>query len=540
MDEILFCGEKVLLKTSLTEESFAKTKFSRFLDESGFLVTKAKNGTFVFSPWKFTGTKSNAEDDVFFEGESFYGKTISSVLSKANSGDKDSSEEARKVLFLLVSIYNYAIEKEINLPCLGVFGIAYDSENERFLFVSEKTFDRCAANLGKKDYSIMQESWRDSALSGKNALNFTRAVFAYFALTKNLPYPAANTDKSVDISYKNFLPLEYAVNGINKNLAFFINDSLSGKLPKTRFPLSQFEEELFHPERRKKILSKANFEKEKKLFTSRQKRKFSNRQKFNKAKGILAFSIVSFAIVFVFAFILISENRKKPTTIGLDSTETTEVFYKGIHQMDTDFMLATAKNCPEAQGYISRIPQIYVTANMKSAFNFESGVSTPENWFFFEPDSSRAYSHFIYGISNFTIDGNPSTLNLKVPTLKNHKKRLLKENGERLDNFSKAEHKVHYWLVHNVDENIQIEECTTLVSLRWFKNRWQISFLEEVKDIQTISEAAFSKEYKMAFLENGEDYIKTADALREKYNWIPTRKSLEEEKTYLAGIGYFF
>ena len=111
--------------------------------------------------------------------------------------------------------------------------------------------------------------------------------------------------------------------------------------------------------------------------------------------------------------------------------------------MDTDYMLAAAENCPQAQGYISRVPQIFVTTQMKAAYNFESGMSTPENWMFFEPDSTRAYSHSIYGITNFTADGIPSTLTQSAPSLRNHPPKLTRAGEERLTEFSRAQHTAH-------------------------------------------------------------------------------------------------
>lgn len=566
MDEILTSSEKTLLKTSLSEESFAKTKFSRLLDEQGFIVKKQKDGKPEFIQWKFTGSKT-IDDEVFFEGEKFEGETVSSILLKANEGGKTDSEKAKDVLYSLVEIYTSAIENSVPLPCSSVFGILFKkagNENksgtnkksedgkknkesplknhiqEEFLFVPEKTFDRCAANLGKKDYTVIQEPWRNAALTGKSALCFSRAVLAYFSLTKNLPYPPQKTDKSVNISYQNFIPLEYAVNGIDRKLSACVNKNLSVKDSDSEFPLFEFKEELFSPEKRKPECSEKDFEKKKNAFLLKQRRKITRSRKFNRIKGILAVSALALIFVSVFTATAVNENSKKPTTIGLDSSQTTEVFYQGIHKMDTDLMLASAKNCPEAQSYISRIPQIYVVANMKSAYNFESGISTPENWMFFEPASSRAYSHFIYGITNFTIDGKPSTLNSRIPSRKNHKPRLRSENGKRLDNLSRAEHKVHYWLVHNVDNRIQVDEYTTKVNLKWIKNSWQISFLEEASSSETVEPEIFSAEYKSAFEQKNGDYFASVLSLKEKYPWLPSEKSLQEEKEKLDAVGYFF
>ena len=77
MYEILSSSKSTLLKTSLDEEMFAKTKFSNLLEETGTFVVKLGENEFDFSPWKFSGTKSD-ESDVYFEGDKFEGATISS------------------------------------------------------------------------------------------------------------------------------------------------------------------------------------------------------------------------------------------------------------------------------------------------------------------------------------------------------------------------------------------------------------------------------------------------------------------------------
>lgn len=543
MYEILSSSKSTLLKTSLDEEMFAKTKFSNLLEETGTLVVKVGENEFDFSPWKFSGTKSD-ESDVYFEGDRFEGATISSLLMKANDGSNEDGETARKALSLLVEVYTYALEAKpdfsFELPCSGVYGILYGSSDgkESLVFVPEKTFDKCAANLGKESYSIMQEPWRDSALKGKEALTFSRAVACYFALTKKLPYPPKSTDKSVDISYKNFVPLEYALNGVDENLAAIVNENLSGKIGKATFPLSKFKEELFSPEKRVPQKSAEEFERARNEFMAKKEKSISARKKFNRTKGTILASFVAAIFIAVFMLNAFLENSKKPTTIGLSSSETAAVFYQGIHHMDTDLMLASAKDCPEAQGYISRIPQIYVVANMKSAFNFESGISTPENWLFFEPGSSRAYSHFVYGVTNFTIDGKSDTLNNPIPQIRNHKPRLKKEDGLRLDDYSRKAHSVHYWLVHTVDDELKIEEFTTKVNLKWVKNKWQISFLDEVSSSQMISPALFAADYKEALENFEQDQISASNAIRQKYPWIPSEKSISEEAARLESIGY--
>lgn len=522
----------VFLCTSLDEMMFAKTKFSSLMDEKGF-IADFTDASVSFTDWSFTGTKTVGEH-VYFTGEGFSGTPISALPEK-----QFDTEEIKSVLFAVCRAYDSALSMNIPLPCAGPSAVLYDDESNRLLFVPQKTFDRSCANLGKEKYDMIVDPWQDSALTGVRAINFTRAVYIYFAFTKQLPYPAASqADKSVSIAYKNFCPLELRVNGINLLLAAMTDISLSGKNTEKKFPMDKLKEELFRTTPRKKQIPDELLEEEAAAYMRKRTKRIRRKQNCNRRAGPVIAAIVALVFITIFTLIAVHENRKKPTVIGLTSRQTTEIFYAGIHRMDTDYMLAAAKECPQAQGYISRIPQIYVTTQMKAAYNFESGMSTPENWMFFEPDSTRAYSHSIYGITNFTADGIPSTLTMTAPSINNHPPRLTHIGKERLTTISRAQHTVHYYLVHTVDNMIKIEEFTTTADLKFSGKKWQVAFLEEKSSTETLSPLTFSLDLKAALEKTGGNTIEAVEALRKKYPWVPTTESMTAEKARLDAIGY--
>lgn len=534
MENILSAEKEVLLRTSLDEMMFAKTKFSSLMYEKGYIAeSDGTDGGVRFSEWTFSGTKT-IDGTVYFSGEGFTGTAVSELPEKNVSND-----EIKQILFAICRAYDCAQKQDIQLPCAGPSAVLYDEKTKRLLFVPQKTFGRSCANLGKEQYNLIIDPWCEAAFSGNRAMNFTRAVYIYFAFTKNLPYPAGTeTDKSVSIAYRNFCPLELCVNGIDRTLAAAINSALCGKNAQTDFPMKALEEELFRTEPRKKIMSDDLFEKSAELYMKKLANHIQKKQRFNRRAGtvIAAAAIILFITIFIINAVL--ENRKKPTVIGLSSLQTTAIFYAGIHRMDTDYMLAAAENCPQAQGYISRVPQIFVTTQMKAAYNFESGMSTPENWMFFEPDSTRAYSHSIYGITNFTADGIPSTLTQSAPSLRNHPPKLTHAGEERLTEFSRAQHTAHYYLVHTVDNMIVIEEFTTVVELKYTGKKWQIAFLNETSSKDTLSPLTFSLDLKEALEKCGGNTVDAVDQLREKYPWVPTRESMLAEEARLDAIGY--
>lgn len=513
---------KLCLDSGLSEESFAKTKFSLLLNEKGFLVKKSSDSTWDnFSAWQFDEIKTMG-DSVFFCGD-FEGVPVQSILDSDKAGRKN-------LVFAVCSAYFYSLQKNVNLPSSGPEGIFYDSEKEELLFLPEKTFDKAFANRGKEIYLKNQDAWRDMLLSGDKARAFSLGLYSYYAVTGTLPFRENEDNK---ISDRNFLPVEFAVNGINHELAESIDRCLSedSSVSFSDFPLSELQKEIFNKESQKHQEEEKIFSKKREDFIRERQFKLKTgrfiRRNIAKAGAILAFLLFTL----ISASSIIRENGKKPCTIGLTSTQVTEVFYRGIHTMDTDLLLASAKNCREAQSYISKIPQIYVTTQMKSAYNFDSGISTPENWFFYEPDSTKSYSRYIYGITNFTIDEKPSSLNIKVPVKKHHPSRLFPETTE-------AKHTVRYYLVHNQDNQIEIEQFTTFVTLQFIDKSWTISSLEETKTSEIISPLTVSLDFKQKLKDFKGDIIKALNSIRIKYPWLPTEEALVIEKQRLDAIGY--
>lgn len=514
----------VYVNSGLNEIMFAKTKFTTLMKEPGFIY---KNQEFI--PWTFDYTETQNEQ-VYFCGKDFDGKTAYEYLNTEKSKDK------KNLILKICEAYTLAEKQDIAIPVISPHGILYDGTS--LLFLPEKTFDRSCANFGKEEYEYIENCWRDSAAEQKESLQYARAVLAYYGLTEELPYPAnPNFDNAINISDRNFVPLEYCVNGINKDFAQIINTALSGIYCEKEFPIDTFKNELFMTKERPTAIAKKEFDNARKKYIQKKEKKLKRerafRRNFSTFVGFAAIAV----LIFICATAIINENGKKPSVIGLKSSEVTKIFYSGIHNMDTDKLLVSGKNCPEAQRYISQIPQIYVTSQMRTAYNFESGLSTPENWLLLPPDTTKTYSHVIYGLTQFKINETPSTLNIKMPTRKNHSEKLVKEDGEILKNTSEKNHKVEYYLVHTVDNMIEIEKHTDFVSLRWETNKWQIIKLDQVSYTEKLSPTVFQKDYKAA-IEEHNSIEKAVDSLRKKYPWLPYQQSIDEEDERLKKQGF--
>ncbi len=530
-------NNKVLLNTLLDETMFSKTQFTRFMSGKGFLVSKDKDQNFkIFQDWIFDGAVTVGET-VYFYANGFSGTPVALI---------EDENLLKESLFGICQAIDFAITNQIPLPCNSPNGILLSQDHSTLLFIPEAAFEKSAEHLPKADYQQIQGAWLDKTLSGKNALLFLQATVAYFALCKELPYPAEQDQaQSVNIYDKNFLPLKYQINGIRNELEsidkILCASTYSAKAAKEtsvkQIPLDILEDELFHPEQRVALLSEKDFQKQKDRFVKNQSKKIKARRfiRRNKVIGITAGVLIAAALA---VYISISNEKAKRHTIkGMDSTQSTLVFYKGLHTMDSDLMKLAAKDCSDAQKYIQSIPTIFSTYMIASSFNFQAGISRPESWFFFEPMSQKAFSRVIFGLTNVTIDDEPSLLELNIPTFADKPLSQRSENGIILKNGSSATHKVHYYLVHTQDAMLRIEDTTTKVTLHFNGDEWQISSMEENAQIKDISPIEFSKQLKEAMENADNDVIMAVESLREEHPWIPSKQSLlkEEKKIQLQG-----
>lgn len=529
MKDIVYTQDnKIFLNSNLTEESFAKTKFSNLLGEKGLIFSKTGEHFTSVEYWTFDSTKS-IEDSVYFTKTGFSGKTLETIIIEEN-------DDFNEALFCTVKAISYAQKKGFSVPCNGPAGILYN-ENQ-ILFLPEKTFSSCAQHLEKSVYQKMQNIWVDSAASCLKAENFMQGVLIYYSLTKKVPFPLDSEEQSVNIADKKFLPLKYCINGISTELSDFVDKSLKGENIISPLPKEIYKKELFESQNRKPSMNETEFSKSVEKFIRFQNAKISSKRKIR--RHYIQIALIAVAAVFIFLCVALIkyENSKKPSVVGLTSQTVTEIFYSGIHKLNADYMKVSAKDCPQASYYISTIPQIRVVSLMPGAYNLESGLSSPENWFFFEPDTTKSYSHQIYGITNFKIDQKDSTLNLKVPKKSQRKLKLINQDGKRLKNLDEKTHFVEYYLVHTVNNRMEVDFYQTSVNLIFQKDKWQISELDQKWQTEFYDWAEVSKDFKTELEKNQNDVIKSVQNLKQKYPWVPTKESLEEEQKYLDSLGY--
>ncbi|MFC2281271.1 MAG: hypothetical protein ACFNLN_06820, partial [Treponema socranskii subsp. buccale] len=193
---------KIIFDTGLSESTFAKTRLSNLLSESGIAAYADKNFgsdmTFSFSEWKFDGVKTIGDGDgahvhLFGRfGEDEETLSLAEIFLKAESGGEAERYAAAAASYAAVCVIEEVKKENAKIENIGAGGIYVKTapgfeKKPALLFLPQALFDKACAS--GESYAKLQGFWISKALSERrSALSFTQAVIAYRALAKRMPY----------------------------------------------------------------------------------------------------------------------------------------------------------------------------------------------------------------------------------------------------------------------------------------------------------------------------------------------------------------
>ena len=533
---IVFSKDDTLfLDTSMTQSAFANSRLSERLAEHG-VTAENKNNEWTFAPWTFTGTMVSADssvETVLLEGTGFDGCTLKEYFDEAG---KDTSAEAQAAVAVCSAI-NCAIKSGQKLPNNGAGGIFISTAKDRIIFVPEDLFETAAACRGETAYSENEGMYLYRTLGGNASLRFTQAVIAYRALSGTFPYTNENTVKRhEDYGDKNFAHLADTLYGVDNSLATAIdsalmqndkNDKHTDKNILPEFPLSIFcqEVEKDASSRTAKISPQQFYSIAKKKQRSFARSLAAKRWFRHYNTTVLVGSIVV-ALIALFAFNHWKEGQRNPTTKSLTSTQTVDLFYSAVNNLDV-VAAQCAVTGTQVQPLLNTISNFYVTSKSRSGYDIKSACVTPASWLWFNSDGC----YTIFGLTQLTIDGVPSPLMFEGPRKSSHPRPLSEETGIELSEGASVTHLVHYFQINSEGLNtLHIIETNDTVSAVWHKDKWQISSIIQKQTEHAVEMSAFYREYKSAYAEHENDPVKAAAALSSLYTWINTPKEVIEAK----------
>lgn len=518
-------GEKIFLDSRMSGNVFVKAGFAGKIRENG-LLAELNGETWNFSLWSFESTLSSADlkefaqdkdETVFLEGSCFYGFVLSEYLESLEK------EESIKACSLVCNALDALDESKSALSLVGAGGIIVSKDFSKVLFLPKNLIEISLSSLGEENFSDLYGSYLNPVFSGKTAVRFLQAVIVYKAICGKFPFAEKNaSSRETDIRDLNYCPLRYAVFGVDEKILLFTENAFAGKdcsFPKEEFSALELKEpsssdlEKFKAESQKFLLSQ-----EKRIRAKRWLRAKSTVIKICAAVFIFAIA----AVVSLYRTFL-----EKRTTKGLTSLQTVEMYYSAVNLLDVDS--ARASSAKSLGGRVDRLANIFVTGKTSSMYNAGNDLVPPSVWLV-----KNQLSHNIYGISNFTVDGNPCRTFFKGQRRKENPVAISEENGQKIFPGETKEYQVGFFIFDSLGED---SLCVSLqkekVSLEFKKDRWIITGIQTEIESRFLKFSELKTEYSAAMENCGGDVFACASVLRQKYDFIPSDQEITDAEKYV-------
>lgn len=543
--------EKIFLNTFMTSLEFAKARFSEKISERGVLAKKI-DGAWNFESWNFEETNENSLGNVILEGKAFKGDSLKNLFAKINFSEADKINAVRAGA-AVVSAIEDALNWKQKIPAEGGGAIFVSSDFTQIIFLPELFFESAVLCCRKDILSEENGFYVNENLSGTQALKFIQASIAYKVLSGDFPFQNKNREqRAADILDKNFIPAEIKIPGLNKILADSINSALSqevstehkkkSNLPSSNLEISHFPRTQFFEEcgllqngelsedgkllvvNRTLKISDEKFSKNAERSRKKREARVKNVRWLRKSRTLL---IIIAAVLVVGIFTGLSfffTSQEKPSSQGLTSRETVEMFYSAMNTLDVDQAIACSKS-KEMKSYTGVLSNIYISYKARAMYNTKLEARPLSQWLCL---NQTLFS--IEGLSQFKIQGEQGRLLFEAQNKNQHVKALTEENGESLSEGKTLSYKVTFYTVlAEQSDSLTVNSVCDTVKLEFSKNRWQIISINRTKlneEIFSIEE--FVADYEAAVEKCGKNIDEIMTVLENKYYWLPSDSEIDE------------
>ncbi|WP_296092355.1 hypothetical protein [uncultured Treponema sp.] len=516
---------KIFLDSRMASNVFVKAGFAGKIRENG-LLAELNGETWNFSLWNFDGTVSSADlkefaqgkdETVFLEGSCFDGLALSECFESLQKKD------SIKACSLVCNALDSLDENRAALSLVGAGGIIVSKDFSKVLFLPKNLLEISLSSFGEENFLELYGSYLNPVFSGKDAVHFLQAVIVYKTICGKVPFAEKSSSaRENDIRDLNYCPLRYAAFGIDEKILLFTENAFAGK--NCAFPKEEVSTlELKEPT--SSDLEKFNAESQK--FLLHQEKKVRLKRWLKAKSTVIKICIAVFVFAIAAAVSLYGTFLEKRTTKGLTSLQTVEMYYSAVNLLDVDS--ARASSAKSLGGRVDRLSNIFVTGKTSSMYNAGNDLVPPSVWLV-----KNQPMHNIYGISNFTVDGNPCRTFFKGQRRKEKPAAITEENGHKVFSGEKKEYNVEFFIFDSLGEdNLCVSLQKEKVSLEFKKDRWIIF------DIQTEIESNFLEfsdlkvEYFTAMEKCGGDVFACASVLRQEYDFVPSDQEIKDAEKYV-------
>ena len=582
---VFFENGNICLDTSMTQSAFAKSRMAEHMEECGYLAEK-DGFKWNFSEWRFEETRTRTSEKgpvsemVILEGPGFSGRTLKDFFDMDFSRELGNTEKAfvSYSVARTCSALESASKQKIDVANIGGGGIYLSADFSKILFLPRTLFDMACECGGETNAGEHTGIYVNPTLSGSAAINFTQSVIAYRALTREFPFKSLKTNERLtDYLDRNYEPLRNRIWALDEKLSFFVDNALqrksglrkrgTGKIRGSSleekiggilsedsdrkssiekdfsltFPLSNLYKELglnekgeipaggmLSPVIRKSNVSQESFEEKSFNEWARFRSRLALKRWLRKWRTPLTVAgAVCLGLIFL-GLIFFQGASTNPTSKGLTSFETVEMFYSAVNNMEVTTMQGCSSG-GKINPFIDMVSSIYVTSKNRSAYNVKDQTVSPAKWMNFNFDGK----YNIFGLSDFNINDSKGSLFLSAPLKNSHPKTISEEEGRSVKNLDTRDFVVTYNLLYTVGDSqnavLEIIHRTDYVHMIFHKDRWVITTVETSDESEEeISYQDFYGAYTATFEGKEKNTVVIANLLRENYPWIPTNSEIQE------------
>jgi hypothetical protein len=551
MELVTIDSKKILLNSRMEELSFSKTNYDSVVTQSGLLAV-SKNSPdgkydFTFSEWRFNDvlaleTEGHKNRVVHYSGTNPLSSKAKTFLTIAEGNDYFDAG------FAICSMLTQAALEKVNVPLVGAGGIIVDiSKTEtRLLFIPEDLYKFSAGGLSDAEFTRIQAQWLNLTIYDLPAVCFMRAVIAYKIITGKMPYTATDPlERNADLLDHKFTPVNYIINGINKELSYAINKALKlnanvvkepgkkkkGKdvedlTPTPEFPLELLKDSKIISDKEK--LPEEEFSVSVQNFKKRQASRIKFRRFLRRNKVAIIVGILAIVVGIFIGINTYSSNMDHYTAKGQTAKEVFQIYCMSINSKDSILMDDVSKG-KTVEKQNDAVSSVFVIGKMRQQYGVDSGYEDPSEWFLSVSGNESYFLHSVYGITNLYIDGEYCDMNINIKKKIDKPEPVKFEDGKEVKDGDVKTLNIEYDLLYtNPDEfEILITHIKGKTELTFHKDQWYVSDLDFNEDASVITAEEYLTEFNKAFAENEKDHFKTADALRKIYPWIPSVSNLK-------------
>jgi hypothetical protein len=409
--------------TGLSSRAFAQAKFAQVITEPGLIVRPGAAPEL----WKASGvlefSRTDGEPTMVVWGPSFGGEHLDLLLDRQALKDKILAAICSWIRAIL-AVGKVAKAAISFWPCAAIIGEGAPSLEGGVFFAPPSLVRRCLMAPGEPSRFSGGEWYVHPDLEGMDAAVFTAAAMLYRVFAAVPPFSAV--DELLlhqDMRDGNFLPVHFAVPGLDTRLTALIHHAIAPPEKKTRYianvagkpdaaavldgflgilqPVGQpvLAASLI------KSLSDADclaLEKEKKQFLKVHTASIKTRRFIARNTAILFGSIAGMVIAAIIAYNVVSARANLPTTAGMDPTQVIASYYNAIGELDHQMMEACVTR-GAGKDDITTVINFFVLSKVRQAYEYStmSNVLSAQKW---QEEGGGPVDRPVFGITDLRIE----------------------------------------------------------------------------------------------------------------------------------------